>query len=461
MPKYLLLILLLLNMKEFQGSLLRGTRVRNGQFPWLIQFHTISPCGGVLITPDWVLTAAQCVQYKRNSIELYATGLNGTGSNQTVSVKATYIYPQFRGYSKFRDYDNNIALLKLVKAFDMCDPKIRLLHIAPMRLDEDYKSCLIFGWQSTVAPSSKVHAKPIQYSQVLLNSWRVCLYMHEGNASFKNVFCTMVEDDNGIRACAGNPGSPVVCEDQYQRMILLGIASWSNYSLECGGLPTYLGVSIFRSWMGDLIFGNKDTEEWESGMGSSTRACDRNIHIDDDMQLPRIRNSTDQGLKRKQFIHSDSEEPEDTAYDLSWKSNKHNPFTSESKRKVDDYSKISDLEDSRIVQNFDVVRVREKELSQYREIGKMDPYHFESTMDKHIAVPSEHKNIARVNHKSLKVNYDRNIVRGPGNLDDIELIMPDGIDDFQTSYSSTSVLRNGHFQILYTIYFVAIVDILI
>ena len=182
------------------------------------------------------------------SIVVYATGLNGTGSSQAISVKATFIYSQFQAYSKIRDYDNNIALLKLVRPFDMCDPNVRLLDIAPVRLDDDYKNCMIFGWQSTVgvAPSSKVHAKPVQYSHVFLNSWRVCMYLHEGNASYRNVFCTVIDDEQGIRVCAGNPGSPVVCEDQEKRMVLLGIASWSNFSLDCGGLPTYLGVSVFR-----------------------------------------------------------------------------------------------------------------------------------------------------------------------------------------------------------------------
>lgn len=414
------------------------------------------------------------------SIVLYAMGLNGTGSSQAVSVKATYIYPQFRGYSKSRDYDNNIALLKLAKAFDICDPKVRLLDIAPVRLDDDYKSCLIFGWQSTVAPSSKVHAKPIQYSQVLLNSWRVCMYMHEGNASFKNVFCTMVEDANGIRACAGNPGSPVVCEDQYQRMVLLGIASWSNYSLDCGGLPTYLGVSIFRSWMWDLIFGNKNMDQWEIGAEVITGACqrERSIRGDDNLRLSRIRNYTDRGLNRKKFVLSDLEDPEETAYELSWKSfNKQHPFPSESKRipsvtkipdlhgnlqppvlqQIVDYPKIFDHDDPRIVPNFDVVRVRADEMSQYREIGQIDPFRHDNTMDEPIAVPSQHKNIAYVNDQSVKIESNHDVIHGTENFDVLEFVMPDGLEDFNSSCSSTSVFYNRLFPILYTIYFSIIV----
>lgn len=180
---------------------------------------------------------------------MFAAGLNGTGSKQWVSIKATYIYPDYDAYSILPDHDHNIALLKLIEPFDVCDSRITLPNIKAIDSSNDYTSCFIFGWQSYLSTSSRVFAKPIQYNEVILNSWKLCTYMIKVNTNYTNhtnVFCTMVEFKDGMKACAGNPGSPVVCENQYREIAILGIASWSNFSLECGDLPTYLDLGRFR-----------------------------------------------------------------------------------------------------------------------------------------------------------------------------------------------------------------------
>lgn len=74
-------------------------------------------------------------------------------------------------YSILPDRSHNIALLKLIEPFDMCNTKITLPNVVPVNFDNSYTSCLIFGWQSHVSLSSKVFAKPIQYHEVILNSF--------------------------------------------------------------------------------------------------------------------------------------------------------------------------------------------------------------------------------------------------------------------------------------------------
>ena len=71
MSTFLILFFIFTNWKECSGIFLIGSRMKEGEFPWLIQFKTVTPCGGVLVSPDWVLTAAQCVQTDRQVIILF------------------------------------------------------------------------------------------------------------------------------------------------------------------------------------------------------------------------------------------------------------------------------------------------------------------------------------------------------------------------------------------------------
>lgn len=65
--KFTFIFLFVLNCHEYVNSVtLKGSRAQEGQFPWLIQFQTVVPCAAVLITPDWALTAAQCIEQKRH-----------------------------------------------------------------------------------------------------------------------------------------------------------------------------------------------------------------------------------------------------------------------------------------------------------------------------------------------------------------------------------------------------------
>lgn len=76
-----------------------------GQFPWLVTIElyntqrTIHKCDGVLLTKQWVLTAAHCVDNERREDLLVVSGEHRRnleeGTEQKHQVNNIVIYPQY------------------------------------------------------------------------------------------------------------------------------------------------------------------------------------------------------------------------------------------------------------------------------------------------------------------------------------------------------------------------------
>ena len=100
-----------------------GNKVKPiGKWPWMAMVMQKThrgtfeqTCGGSLISPEWVLTAAHCVETVKKSE--YIRVRLGTHSRtsidrytQEISVKDVYVNQQ---YNRGAKYDNDVALLRL------------------------------------------------------------------------------------------------------------------------------------------------------------------------------------------------------------------------------------------------------------------------------------------------------------------------------------------------------------
>ncbi|MGB0652889.1 MAG: S1 family peptidase [Thermoplasmatota archaeon] len=217
------------------GAIVGGQLADEGEYPWMAAIHSGDPesgqyCGGSLVTPTIVVTAAHCIDailgiYIIDTIfgpwlsgDIYVMLGSNTLNNdaETIQVSAAHVHPDYNG----NGYD--IAVLELETASTQGTP-IDWATPADAAAYAPGVMATVTGWGATSQGGSG--SDQLLEVDVPIMSDAQCETYQSINDPVE--ICAGYEE-GGRDSCQGDSGGPMVVPAPGGGFLLAGVVSWGN-----------------------------------------------------------------------------------------------------------------------------------------------------------------------------------------------------------------------------------------
>lgn len=246
---------------ESQTRLVGSSQCPKGQCPWqvLLELTGQSHCGGVLVHPEWVVTAAHCVHMKDPKDMVVVAGEHNLeveeGTEQRIPVVMVISHQLYHPATG----DSDIALLRLNQSVTLDT------HTVPICLPEQsfakselaaIRFHIVSGWGKRTVGGNTAPTQPGKPEPPVSPVLRMLAVpivpntecsLKSGFNFTSNMLCAGYMQGQ-LEACRGDDGSPLVT--QYRNThFLMGIAGWGKGCPQPGYYGVYTNVPNFLEWI--------------------------------------------------------------------------------------------------------------------------------------------------------------------------------------------------------------------
>ncbi|XP_052616671.1 kallikrein-1-like [Peromyscus californicus insignis] len=239
-----------------QSRIIGGFNCEKNSQPWqaAVYHYTSFQCGGILVDPEWVLTAAHCYNEATDEYQVWLGRNNlfeDEASAQHRFVSESVPHPDFNmdllenaTQNQKEDFSNDLMLLRLAQPAEITD-SVKVLSL-PSEEPTLGSTCLASGWGS-IEPIKFEYPDDLQCVHLELLPNEECAKAHI-HVVTDSMLCAG-DLEGGKDTCVGDSGGPLICDG-----VLQGVTSWGPAPCGKPDRPgIYTKLINFIPWMKEVM----------------------------------------------------------------------------------------------------------------------------------------------------------------------------------------------------------------